>query len=135
MTFLSQLQFRAVNLDFGTGAVDGDLPGATTAAPGVGFGNLISQVLNISLTVGVIAVLFYLIWGGIDYITAGGDKGKTEKAREKITQAVIGLIVLVSAIAIMMFIQQLLDICLINFAGSCAPKNTGVLLERGNTLN
>lgn len=74
------------------------------------FETMISQVLNIALIVGVIIVLFYLIWGGIDWMTSGGDKGKTESARNKITAAIIGLIILVSSWAIMMFVQQILGL-------------------------
>lgn len=74
------------------------------------FGEMISNVLNIVLVIGVIAVLIYLIWGGLEWITSGGDKGKTESARNKITAAVIGLIILISAWAIFEFIQRLLGV-------------------------
>ncbi len=74
------------------------------------FPTMIQQVMNIALIVGVIIVLFYLIWGGIDWMTSGGDKGKTESARNKITAAIIGLIILVSSWAIMMFVQQILGL-------------------------
>jgi hypothetical protein len=57
--------------------------------------------------------------GAFEWITSGGDKGKAEKARDKMTQAVIGLVILISAVAILMFIQQLLGICIINFGGLC----------------
>lgn len=77
------------------------------------FETMISQVLNIALIVGVIIVLFYLVLGGIDWMTSGGDKGKTESARNKITAAVIGLIILVSAWAIMTFVQSLLGISIL----------------------
>lgn len=76
----------------------------------VDFNAMISQIMNIVLIVGVIAVLGYLIMGGIEWITSGGDKGKTESARNKITSAVIGLVILVSAWAIMLFVQTLLGI-------------------------
>jgi len=43
--------------------------------------------------VGVMAVL-YLIWGGIQITTAGGDSGKIDKAKEKIFQSIAGLVLL-----------------------------------------
>jgi hypothetical protein len=115
----SHLRFNTVRLDFITRANVIKLPGASLEDPNAGFGLLINQILSIVLVIGVIAVLFYLIVGSVEWITSGGDKGKAEKARDKMTQAVIGLVILVSVFAIMMFIQQLLGICIINVAGSC----------------
>lgn len=79
-------------------------------APGgffTSFNQMLSSVLSIVLTLATIAVLFFLIWGGMDWLTSGGDKGKTESARNKITAAIIGLIIVISAWAIMLFVQQL----------------------------
>src|SRR5690242_5668833 len=55
---------------------------------------LIQGLLNMVLFVAALLVFAYMIWGGIQWITSGGDKGKTEEARNKITAAVIGLAVL-----------------------------------------
>jgi hypothetical protein len=66
---------------------------------------LISAVLRFVLLLGVLLVLLYLIWGGIEWITSGGDKTKTESARNKITAAVIGLIILVASWAILQLIM------------------------------
>lgn len=48
------------------------------------------------LLVGAIAVLF-LVWGGIKYVTSAGNKDKAESAKQTITYAVIGLIVVILA--------------------------------------
>lgn len=117
---MQQPTLRALNLNFGQTAVDSDLPGATSDAPSTAFGVLISQILNIALIAGVIAVLLFLILGAFEWLTAGGDAGKVTKAREKMTNAVIGLVVLASVVAIMMFVQILLDICIIDFGGTCS---------------
>lgn len=74
------------------------------------FPEMITSILTIVLTLATIMVLFYLIWGGIDWLTSGGDKGKTESARNKITAALIGLIIIISSWAILIFVQQLLNI-------------------------
>ncbi len=76
----------------------------------VDFGEMLTNVMNIVVVIGVIAVLLYLIWGGIEWITSGGDKGKTESARNKITAAIVGLIILISSWAILMFVQDILGI-------------------------
>ena len=69
---------------------------------------LITDLVNIAFVIAIILVFFYLIWGGIQWITSGGEKGKTEEARNKITAAVIGLIVLAAAYAILTLTLQLL---------------------------
>lgn len=69
---------------------------------------LITSLVNIAFVIAVILVFFYLIWGGIEWITSGGEKGKTESARNKITAAVIGLIILAAAYAILTLTLQLL---------------------------
>jgi len=67
-------------------------------------GQMINKALNFVMVLGALLVFMYLIWGGIEWITSGGDKGKTESARNKITAAIIGLIVLASSWAILMLI-------------------------------
>ena len=64
-------------------------------------GVLINKALNFVMVLGALLVFLYLIWGGIEWITSGGDKGKTESARNKITSAIIGLIVLAASWAIL----------------------------------
>jgi len=65
------------------------------------FSDLINKLLTFVMAAGALMVFLYLIWGGIDWITSGGDKTKTEGARNKITAAVIGLIILAAAWAIL----------------------------------
>jgi len=91
------------------------------AASGAGFfsniDSLIVGALNFIMAIGALLVFVYLIWGGIDWITSGGDKGKTENARNKITAAIIGLIILAAAYAILSLVLAFLD------------KDLGTLLE------
>lgn len=70
--------------------------------------DLISRLLSIIMVIGVILVFAYLVLGGIEYITSGGEKGKTEAARNKITSAVIGLIILASSYAILTIVLRFL---------------------------
>jgi len=48
------------------------------------------------LLVGAIAVLF-IIYGGILYVTSAGNKEKAEQAKQTLTYAVLGLIIIVLA--------------------------------------
>lgn len=58
------------------------------------------------ISVGGLAVLIYFLWGALDWITAGGDQSKIGKARDKITQSIIGLILLVGSFFIIGFISR-----------------------------
>lgn len=58
--------------------------------------NSVNKIVRNSITilfiVAVIAALFFLIYGGIRWITSGGDKARLESARNIIVAAIIGLI-------------------------------------------
>lgn len=61
---------------------------------------LISNLVNIVLVgVGLVAVI-YLIWGGVTYVTAGGDAEKASKGRITITNAIIGIVIIAASLAI-----------------------------------
>ena len=77
-------------------------------------GVLINRALTFVMVLGALLVFMYLIWGGIEWITSGGDKGKTESARNKITAAVIGLIVLAASWAILGLVLNFLNVGGIN---------------------
>ena len=59
-------------------------------------GTLISGAVGIALLIAAILVFAYLVYGGIAYITSGGDKTKTEEARNRISNALFGLALLPS---------------------------------------
>lgn len=66
------------------------------------------DLFNLAVTfIGILAVIF-LIYGGILYITAGGDEGKTEKANQTIIHALVGLaIVILSGVIVQFVINRL----------------------------
>jgi hypothetical protein len=78
------------------------------------FGSLLNSILSLVLVLAALLVLAYLIWGGIEWITSGGDSGKTEKARNKITAAVIGMIILAASFAILQLVLTFLGIGTLN---------------------
>lgn len=71
-------------------------------------GAIISSMLNLVMLIAAILVFMYLIWGGIEWITSGGDKTKTGNARNKITAAIVGLIVLAASYALLQLALSLL---------------------------
>ncbi len=81
--------------------------------PSVAFANIIVTVWRTAITLGGLALLVMLILGGFGWVTAGGDKGKIESARERITQSIIGLLVLLGTVAISAFIGSAFGINLL----------------------
>ena len=92
---------------------------AAAANSGATFTTIIVHFWNVLIQVGALAVLLYFLWGAIEWITSAGDKGKLESARNRITQAVIGLIVLAASTAILILVQDFLNICVIQIGTSC----------------
>ncbi|OGG01628.1 hypothetical protein A2Z33_07625 [Candidatus Gottesmanbacteria bacterium RBG_16_52_11] len=61
----------------------------------------VSSVIGFMTVVASIWFLLQLLIGGINWISSGGDKGKLQSARDRITNAMIGLIIVVAAWAIL----------------------------------
>lgn len=79
-------------------------------------GSLISALVGALLVVSALLAFFFLILGGIQWITSGGDKTGMEAARNKITHAIVGLVIVGAAWAIMILIQNFLGITVIGGA-------------------
>jgi hypothetical protein len=62
-----------------------------------------------------VAAFIYLLWGGIQWITAGGDKDALEKARRKLINALVGLAIVFSSYAILFILRTLFNINLIGW--------------------
>lgn len=73
-------------------------------------GRLIEAFIGGALLIAGLLVFAYLILGGIQWITSGGDKGKTEAARNKITAALVGLAIVASSYALMQVVAYFFGI-------------------------
>lgn len=85
-------------------------------------GKLISALVGTMLIISALLAFLFLVLGGIAWITSGGDKAGMEAARNKITHAIVGLIIVGSAWAIMILVQQFLGINVIGGSGIDIPK-------------
>jgi hypothetical protein len=74
--------------------------GGENLAGNVALALLIARLFRAVMVVGGLALLLYLGWGGINWITSGADKGKVEDAQHKITNSIIGMAFLVATVAI-----------------------------------
>lgn len=78
----------------GWGAVDAAIAAAPTLT------SVAVKVLNFLLSItGVIAIIMMVI-GGLMYLTAGGDEGKTEVGKKIVTYAIIGVLVSLGSLVI-----------------------------------
>jgi hypothetical protein len=77
-------------------------------------GVLVFIINGILMLSGLIAFLF-LLWGGVQWILAGGDKEGTEKARKRITSALVGLAIVFSAYAIAFLVNAVFDVNILEF--------------------
>jgi hypothetical protein len=70
----------------------------------------LSTLINIMLGAAGVVSFIVLLWGGLQWILAGGDKEGTEKARKKITAALIGLAIVFSAYALIYILRVLFGV-------------------------
>lgn len=70
------------------------------------FTGVISSVIGFLTIVAAIWFFIQVVLGGISWITAGGDKAKLTTARDKISNAFIGLVVVVAGWAIVALAGQ-----------------------------
>lgn len=64
-----------------------------TGVPNTDLGGIVINITNWVLGfVSILAVLF-LIWGGLQYLTASGNEEKIENAKNTITYAILGLVI------------------------------------------
>ncbi len=62
-----------------------------------GITNLVSSVVGFMTVAAAIWFLFNILYGGYEWLTSGGDAKKLASARDHITHAFIGLIIVVGA--------------------------------------
>lgn len=91
-------------------------------APYSDIGNILSAGLQIALIVAGIIVLLMVIMGGIQYMTSGGDKEAAQAAQKRITAALVGLVIVVSAYALAVIIEKVFGVTIVT--GITLPQAT-----------
>lgn len=56
--------------------------------------DLVNNAIPYIYAIAGILLILYLIWGGYDYLLSMGDPKKTEAGRNKITTAIIGILII-----------------------------------------
>ncbi len=110
--FANDAKEQAVGLDHGiVNPVIGDLGGNQSggimeASSGSTFLRYFVTLWQAFINIGGLAVIIMFLWGAIEWIVAGGDSGKVQKARDRITQAMIGLVLLVGSFVIISYLGK-----------------------------
>ena len=98
-----------INLKPGSGSTFSSLGGLTL--PGI-----ISALIRLTVVVAAIVFFFILVIGGIRWIASGGDKAQTEAARNQITAALVGLVIVFAAWAIVALINTFFHVDIFSLA-------------------
>lgn len=105
---------------FGRGLIDPALGGIIVSDSAFGQKSLTNLELIISRMIGLLTVIasvafvLYFILGAVNWIVAGGDASKIQKARDQMVQGVIGLVVVILAYSIMGIVGTVLGINILN---------------------
>jgi len=77
-------------------------------------GTFVQKSFSAVILVAGLATFMYLVYGGVQWIMAGGDKGKLEEAKSKITNGIIGLAIVASAWAVYKLVDYFFGIGIAN---------------------
>lgn len=91
-----------------------DVTGTGTAAFAEPFTKFLSNFIGFLTTLAGILFLIYFLFAGLSWVTSGGDKAKVEKAKDQLTQAAIGLIVVIAAYSIVGVIGRVFGLDILN---------------------
>lgn len=97
----------------------------SSGVPFTNLGALLQNALALLFFVAGLLAFVFIVIGGIQWITAGGDAKAASAARDRITAAVVGLLVVVAAFAITLILGQLFGINLFQFKFPTAPGTAG----------
>jgi len=74
------------------------------------FQKFVPAVVTFAFIIGSLIFLFIFITGAIQWISSGGDKQALEGARGKITNALVGLVILFATFAVIKLIETFFGI-------------------------
>lgn len=97
MPLFAGAQFRTV-----TAPGTDPLPNQTNAT------DIILRVIQILLAIAGLVAVIFLVVGGFQYITAGGNEERAESSKKTITNAIIGIVIVILAFVIVRVIANAL---------------------------
>jgi uncharacterized membrane protein len=127
----------ADNLDsvFGTVSPPPQVQSLLNKGGGTGAGGLsafLSLAIQLIYTVGGIVFVFMLLIGAFQRITSGGEKEKVKASGDRISHAIIGIVLLALAFVILRVLGSILGFSFFNIYGSCSQIPGGCPNGPGN---
>lgn len=101
--------------------------------PNATVGAIVASGIQIAAILAALAVLVFIVWGAFDWITAGGDKEKIAAARKKITNAIIGLVLLSLAAFIISLVGEIVGFNPLKVPSLPKLGDPPVSLQQGST--
>ena len=95
-----------------------DLSLSGAAAAGTPIETFLSVILGFFTIVGGLMFLLFFIAGALSWLSAGGEKGKVQAAHTQLTNAAIGLIIVIIAQAIVGIVSGVLGLNILNPAAA-----------------
>lgn len=86
--------------------------------PVAGLGKFIGFGINMFILIAGMFLILYLLWGAFDWIASSGEKEKIAKAQSKITNAVIGIVLVFVVLTIFNLLAG-------NILGIVVPNGSG----------
>ena len=74
------------------------------------FALVLPKIVGLLFVFGALAFFFMFIWGAITWILSGGDKAHVENAKGRITNAIIGFVLLIGSFAVIKLIEAFFGI-------------------------
>lgn len=81
---------------------------AEDATNGSLFFSFALRMWRVGIYAGSLIVLVYFVWAGVEWITSGNDTKGVESAKKRLTNAAIGLVLMVCSFAIIAYLNELL---------------------------
>jgi len=72
--------------------------------------SVVNQAMPLVFAIAGIILLVYLVWGGFDYMTAMGDPEKAGAGRARITNAIVGFVIIFIAFWLTQILKYLFNI-------------------------
>ena len=95
------------------------------------FADILTFLIRFFFVIAGIAALVMLLWGALSWVTSGGEKEGVQKARDKIVNAIVGIILVVVALSIIWSMENIVFQKKICFGLSCPVTLPNLLKAPG----
>lgn len=81
-------------------ALTAECPSGINCNANLDLNKLIMSIINVLLSIALVVDILFIIIGGFFYIISGGNEERMEKGKDTVTNAIVGLIIIVMSYTI-----------------------------------